>query len=207
MTLDQGLKQDRKTLVRSIHEFSSQLRFGGCSCRTPFLLFHGFGNAQHGLQLTHGPMPGQVNELELLELLRIDRENIADAHRMNDHQQIGGFERLADDCELSKETIAAVRAINNQYGRYTQWLMVLGSGNDKIIEMAEVHASPTMVWANTNDTNEANARRLVENLRPDLPLAFVVSWLAQKYPRGLTAAGLTNLSETDLAEIQTGGIG
>ncbi len=121
-------------------------------------------------------------------------------------KQIGGFERLADDCELSKETIAAVRAINNHYGSYTQWLMVVGSGNDKIIEMAEVHASPTMVWANTSDTNEANARRLVENLRPDLPLAFVVSWLANKYPRGLTAAGLTNLSEKDLAEIQMGGV-
>jgi hypothetical protein len=120
-------------------------------------------------------------------------------------KQIGGFERLADDCELSKQTVAAIRAINNNYGRFTQWVMVVGSGSDKIIEMAEVHASPTMVWANTNDTNEANARRLVENLRPDLPLAFVVSWLAQKYPRGLTADGLTNLSESDLAEIQTGG--
>ena len=119
-------------------------------------------------------------------------------------KQIGGFERLADDCELSKETIAAVRAINNHYGSYTQWLMVLGSGNDKIIEMAEVHASPTMLWANTNDTNEANARRLIENLRPDLPLAFIVSWLAGKYPRGLTAAGLTNIFERDLAELQTG---
>jgi type IV secretory pathway VirB4 component len=121
-------------------------------------------------------------------------------------KQIGGFERLADDCELSKETIAAVRAINNHYGSYTQWLMVLGSGNDKIIEMAEVHASPTMLWANTNDTNEANARRLIENLRPDLPLAFIVSWLAGKYPRGLTAAGLTNIFERDLAELQTGGL-
>ncbi len=120
-------------------------------------------------------------------------------------KQIGGFERLADDCELSKETIAAVRAINNHYGSYTQWLMVVGSGNDKIIEMAEVHASPTMLWANTNDTNEANARRLIENLRPDLPLAFIVSWLAGKYPRGLTAAGLTNVFERDLAELQTGG--
>jgi hypothetical protein len=120
-------------------------------------------------------------------------------------KQIGGFERLADDCELSKETIAAVKAINNQYGNYTQWVMVLGSGNDKIIEMAEVHASPAMLWANTNDTNEANARRLLENLRPDLPLAFIVSWLANKYPRGLTAVGLTNLFEEDLAELQLGG--
>lgn len=120
-------------------------------------------------------------------------------------KQIGGFERLADDCELSKETIAAVRAINNQYGNYTQWVMVLGSGNDKIIEMAEVHASPAMLWANTNDTNEANARRLLENLRPDLPLAFIVSWLANKYPRGLTAVGLTNLLDEDLAELNIGG--
>lgn len=119
-------------------------------------------------------------------------------------KQIGGFERLADDCELSKETIAAVRAINNQYGQFTQWVMVVGSGSDKIVEMAEVHASPAMLWANTNDTNEANARRLIENLRPDLPLAFIVSLLAQKYPQGLTAAGLTELSEKDLAEIQTG---
>ncbi len=119
-------------------------------------------------------------------------------------KQIGGFERLADDCELSKETIAAIRAINNQYGQYTQWVMVVGSGNDKIVEMAEVHASPTMLWANTNDTNEANARRLVENLRPDLPLAFIVSWLAGKYPNGLTAVGLTSISERDLAELETG---
>jgi hypothetical protein len=119
-------------------------------------------------------------------------------------KQIGGFERLADDCELSKETTAAIRAINNQYGQYTQWVMVVGSGNDKIVEMAEVHASPTMLWANTTDTNEANARSLIENLRPDLPLAFIVSFLAQKYPNGLTAVGLSNLSEQDLFEIQTG---
>lgn len=116
-------------------------------------------------------------------------------------KQIGGFERLADDCELAKETIAAVRAIRNQYGRYTQWVMVIGSGNDKIVQMAEVHLSPVMLWGNTNDTNEANARRLIETLRPDLPLAFVVTWLAGKYPRGLTADGLTAVLEQDLKQL------
>ena len=118
-------------------------------------------------------------------------------------KQIGGFERLADDCELSKETIAAVRAINNNYGQFTQWVMVVGSGADKIIEMAEVHASPSMLWANTNDTNEANARRLIETSRPDLPLALVVAWLAERYPQGLTAAGLTEIKREDLLEFQT----
>ncbi len=116
-------------------------------------------------------------------------------------KQIGGFERLADDCELARETIAAVRGIRNQYGRYTQWVMVIGSGSDKIIQMAEVHLSPAMLWANTNDTNEANARRLVESLRPDIPLAFIVTWLASKYPRGLTADGLTAIHEDDLQEL------
>ena len=116
-------------------------------------------------------------------------------------KQIGGFERLADDCELAPETIAAIRGIRNQYGRYTQWMFVIGSGDDKIVQMAEIHLSPAMLWANTNDTNEANARRLVENIRPDLPPEIVVSWLASKYPSGLTAVGLTEISLGDLDEI------
>ncbi len=119
-------------------------------------------------------------------------------------KQIGGFERLADDCELAPETIAAIRGIRNQYGRYTQWVFVIGSGADKIVQMAEIHLSPVMLWANTNDTNEANARRLVEKLRPDLPLDFIVTWLAAKYPSGLTAIGLTSLSAADIQEL-TGG--
>lgn len=121
-------------------------------------------------------------------------------------KQIGGFERLADDCELAPETIAAIRGIRNQYGRYTQWVFVIGSGADKIVQMAEIHLSPVMLWANTNDTNEANARRLVENLRPDLPLDVIVTWLAAKYPSGLTAVGLTSLSDSDLKELAGGEI-
>lgn len=119
-------------------------------------------------------------------------------------KQIGGFDRLAADCGLPKETEAAVSSIRNVYGKYTQWLMVIGSGSDKIIQMAEVHLSPVMLWANTNDTNEANARRLAENLRPDLPLALIVTWLASKYPNGLTADGLTALTENDLADLTDG---
>ena len=116
-------------------------------------------------------------------------------------KQIGGFERLADDCELAPETVAAIRGIRNQYGRYTQWVLVIGSGTDKIVQMAEIRLSPAMLWANTNDTNEANARRLVENIRPDLPPEIVVSWLASKYPSGLTSVGLTGISQHDLNDL------
>ncbi|MBX3291021.1 MAG: hypothetical protein KF855_17055 [Acidobacteria bacterium] len=121
-------------------------------------------------------------------------------------KQIGGIERLADDCELAPETISAIRGIRNQYGRYTQWVFVIGSGADKIVQMAEIHLSPVMLWANTNDTNEANARRLVENLRPDLPLEIIVTWLAAKYPSGLTAVGLTSLTDADLNELTGGNV-
>jgi len=120
-------------------------------------------------------------------------------------KQIGGFERLAGDCELAPETIAAIRGIRNQYGRFTQWVFVIRSGVDKIVQMAEIHLSPVMLWANTNDTNEANARRLVENLRPDLPLDVIVTWLADKYPQGLTSIGLTSLSDADIQDL-TGGM-
>lgn len=116
-------------------------------------------------------------------------------------KQIGGFDRLSSDCELAPETVAAIRSIRNQYGRYTQWVFVIGSGVDKIVQMAEIRLSPAMLWANTNDMNEANARRLVENMRPDLPPEIVVSWLASKYPCGLTAVGLTGISTLDLNEL------
>ena len=116
-------------------------------------------------------------------------------------KQIGGFERLAADCELAPETIAAIRGIRNQYGRHTQWVFVIGSGIDKVVQMAEIRLSPAMLWANTNDTNEANARRLVENIRSDLPPEIVVAWLASKYPSGLTAIGLTEISRRDLSEL------
>ena len=116
-------------------------------------------------------------------------------------KQIGGFDRLASDCELAPETVAAIRAIRNQYGRYTQWVFVIGSGIDKIVQMAEIRLSPAMLWANTNDTNEANARRLVERMRPDLPPEIVVSWLGSKYPSGLTSVGLTEVSQLDLNEL------
>ena len=116
-------------------------------------------------------------------------------------KQIGGFDRLADDCELSTETVAAVRAINNQYGRYTQWVLVIGSGSDKIIQMAEDHASPAMLWANTNDTNEANARRLVENLWPDLPPAFIVSLAGQQISERIDRSRSHGISSFDLNEL------
>ncbi len=117
-------------------------------------------------------------------------------------KQIGNFDRLVRDCELSKETQTAVRSIRNPYGIYTQWVMVIGSGDDKIVEMATVSQSPIERWNSTTDANERNARALAESLMPKQPFAFVLAWLASKYPLGLTAAGLTEINAEHLEELR-----
>jgi len=116
-------------------------------------------------------------------------------------KQIGNFDRLVRDCELSKETQTAVRSIRNPYGIYTQWVMVIGSGDDKIVEMATVSQSPIERWNSTTDANEKNARALTEQLI-NQPFAFVLAWLASRYPLGLTAAGLTEIKAEHLDELR-----
>jgi hypothetical protein len=117
-------------------------------------------------------------------------------------KQIGNFDRLVRDCELSKETQTAVRSIRNPYGIYTQWVMVIGSGDDKIVEMATVSQSPIERWNSTTDANERNARATAEAFMANQPFAFVLAWLASKYPLGLTAAGLTELKPEHLEELR-----
>lgn len=117
-------------------------------------------------------------------------------------KQIGNFDRLVRDCDLSKETQSAVRSIRNPYGIYTQWVMVIGSGDDKIVEMATVSQSPIERWNSTTDANERNARAAAEAFMANQPFAFVLAWLASKYPLGLTAAGLTEIKPEHLEELR-----
>ena len=117
-------------------------------------------------------------------------------------KQIGNFDRLVRDCELPPETQSAVRSIRNPYGIYTQWVMVIGSGDDKIVEMATVSQSPIERWNSTTDANERNARATAEALMPNQPFAFVLAWLASLYPLGLTAVGLTEISAEHLEELR-----
>lgn len=117
-------------------------------------------------------------------------------------KQIGNFDRLVRDCELSKETQNAIRSIRNPYGIYTQWVMVIGSGDDKIVEMATVSQSPIERWNSTTDANERNARAVAERFLANQPFAFVLAWLAEHYPLGLTAAGLTELKAEHLEELR-----
>ena len=89
--------------------------------------------------------------------------------------------------------MAAVRALKNVTGKHSQWLLVVGSGNDKVVELVQVNLSPSELWTFTTDTNEKNARTIIGNHMPTWPTAVVVAALAEKYPAGLTADNLTGV--------------
>ena len=54
----------------------------------------------------------------------------------------------------------------------------------------------------TTNPDERNARARVQAIRPNWPMAVVVAWLAERYPRGLTAQGLTEIDESELLQLR-----
>ena len=72
---------------------------------------------------------------------------------------------------------------------------MVGSGEDKIVQMVQCDLSPTELWTFTTNPDERNARARVQTLRPEWSLAQVIAWLAASYPQGLTGAGLVMIDE------------
>jgi hypothetical protein len=105
-------------------------------------------------------------------------------------KQTGDLSLLTRDAKLSPRAVQAIGALQNVDGLYTQWVMVLGSGDNPQIETVQNNLSPTLLWTFTTHPDEANARNRVETLRPDWSLTEVIAWLAAQFPQGLAAAGL-----------------
>ncbi|CAN5884127.1 hypothetical protein BH18ACI4_BH18ACI4_01000 [soil metagenome] len=105
-------------------------------------------------------------------------------------KQTGDLSLLARDAKLSSRALHAIGALQNIDGLYTQWVMVLGSGDKQQVETVQNNLSPSLLWTFTTHPDEANARARVTALRPDWPLAEVITWLAAQYPQGLAGAGL-----------------
>jgi hypothetical protein len=104
-------------------------------------------------------------------------------------KQTGDVSLLARDARLSPRAIQAIGALQNIDGLYTQWVMVIGSGDTQQVETVQNNLSPTMLWTFTTHPDEANARARTQDLRPEWPLTEVVGWLATQYPQGLAASG------------------
>jgi hypothetical protein len=117
-------------------------------------------------------------------------------------KQIGDYDKLVQDAGLSHGAVGAVSAIRNVPGSHAQFLLVLGAGDDKIVEMVQVDLSPMELWTFTSNPDERNARARVAALKQEWSLAECIAWLAAQYPRGLTAEKLVSIDESLLLEDQ-----
>ena len=114
-------------------------------------------------------------------------------------KQIGDYARLVEDSGLSLQAAAAIGVIHNVLGSHAQFLLALGSGEDKIVEMVQCDLSPTELWTFTTNPDERNARARAQSLKPDWSLAQIIAWLADHYPQGVTGAGLVKIDESLLS--------
>lgn len=105
-------------------------------------------------------------------------------------KQTGDLSLLARDAKLSPRAVQAIGALKNVDGQYTQWVLVIGSGDHQQVEVVQNNLSPTLLWTFTTNPDEANARARAAGLRPDWPLSEVIAWLASQYPEGLASSGL-----------------
>lgn len=119
-------------------------------------------------------------------------------------KQQGDYSKLIAESQLSEYAVAAINAIKNVDGEYTQWLLVLGSGQDQIVETIQCDLAPAELWTFTTNAYERDARARVSYLKPEWTEAEVIAWLAGAYPRGLAAQGLIEIDETALLTTEEG---
>jgi hypothetical protein len=111
-------------------------------------------------------------------------------------KQVGDHTKLVEDSGLAPQAAAAISVINNVAGSHAQFLLVLGSGDDKIVQMIQCDLSPIELWTFTTNPDERNARARVQAVKPDWPVVQIIAWLAEYYPVGLTGAGLIQIDES-----------
>lgn len=102
-----------------------------------------------------------------------------------------GFEKLAEDANLSTAACAAVRAIHNVEGAHAEYVISVGSGSKQVVEMFRVEYSPVKMWTYTSNPVERNARELVDSTLTEFSDFEKVGWLAANWPRGLAFEGKT----------------
>ena len=113
-------------------------------------------------------------------------------------KQLGDYSKIVAHAKLSVNGADAIAHIKTAPGRFSQFVMVIGTGPDQIVEIVQHELSPLMLWILTTNADERNARSLVSSYHPEWSEIQVNSWLAQRYPRGLTAVGLREIDVMSL---------
>lgn len=111
-------------------------------------------------------------------------------------KQLGDYSKIVDHAKLSANGADAIAHVKTAPGRFSQFVLVISTGPDQIVEIIQHELSPLMLWILTTNADERNARTLVSGYHPDWSEIQVNSWLALRYPRGLTAVGLREIDLT-----------
>lgn len=111
-------------------------------------------------------------------------------------KQLGDYSKIIAHAKLSPNGAEAIGHIKSAPGRFSQFVMVIGTGPDQVVEIVQHELSPLMLWTLTTNADERNARNRVLAYQPDWSDMQVHAWLAERYPRGLTAIGLKEIDET-----------
>lgn len=111
-------------------------------------------------------------------------------------KQLGDYSKIVAHAKLSVNGADAIAHIKTAPGRFSQFVMVIGTGPDQIVEIVQHELSPLMLWILTTNADERNARSLVSTYHSEWSEIQINSWLAQRYPRGLTAVGLREIDVT-----------
>ncbi len=113
-------------------------------------------------------------------------------------KQLGDYSRVVAHAKLSPNGATAISHIRTAPGRFSQFVMVIGSGPDQVVEMVQHELSPLILWTLTTNADERNARSVVAAYHPEWSEMQIHAWLSQQYPRGLTAVGLREIDESVL---------
>lgn len=61
-------------------------------------------------------------------------------------KQLGDYSRIIAHAKLSENGAAAIAHIKTVPGRFSQFVMVIGSGPDQVVEVVQHELSPLMLW-------------------------------------------------------------
>ena len=111
-------------------------------------------------------------------------------------KQLGDYSRVVAHAKLSPNGAEAINHLKTAPGRFSQFVMVIGTGPDQVVEVVQHELSPLMLWTLTTNADERNARSRVLARYPNWSDMQVHAWLADHYPRGLTAMGIREIDET-----------
>ena len=111
-------------------------------------------------------------------------------------KQLGDYSKIIAHAKLSPNGAEAISHIKTAPGRFSQFLMVIGTGPDQVVEVVQHELSPLMLWTLTTNADERNARAVVASYHPEWSEMQIHGWLAQQYPRGLTAVGLREIDQS-----------